>query len=239
MLHWWWCYYVCLFGLVPLWPWPVLGVSARQACHSHGQEPAQYLPQFSCQSLALAARESENTRQTDSWDTENWVRGEKASPDTFYNGLHFVNTTYRTAYCCFFPSWTLQLSFSIKWVKTILTDWPWTDFAINKKYSKIGKETNKKSISSFTSSSCQAQKTPDTGVGGVGQTTSPISGSSLSLDVWRGRWPCLSLTICVDWNVTFAWGGLMLTGDGNEMRDEWNMKCRWCAESWCNYLHSY
>ena len=189
MLHWWWCYYVCLFGLVPLWPWPVLGVSARQACHSHGQEPAQYLPQFSCQSLALAARESENTRQTDSWDTENWVRGEKASPDTFYNGLHFVNTTYRTAYCCFFPSWTLQLSFSIKWVKTILTDWPWTDFAINNKYSKIGKETNKKSISSFTSSSCQAQKTPDTGVGGVGQATSPFSGSSLSFDVWRGRWP--------------------------------------------------
>ena len=27
--------------------------------------------------------ESENTRETDSWDTENWVRGEKLSPDTF------------------------------------------------------------------------------------------------------------------------------------------------------------
>ena len=144
MLHWWWCYYVCLFGLVHYEPghW----CEARAPAAASGQEPAQYLPQFSCQSLALAARESENTRQTDSWDTENWVRGEKASPDTFYNGLHFVNITYRTAYCCFFPSWTLQLSSSIKWVKTILTDWPWTDFAINNKYSKIGKETNKKNL---------------------------------------------------------------------------------------------
>ena len=149
MLHWWWCYYVCLFGLVPLWPWPVLGVSAWQACHRHGrsgQEPAQYLPQFSCAWLC-PGRESENTRETDSWDIENWVRGEKASPDTFNNGLHFVNTRYRTAYCCSFRSWTLQLASSIKWVKTILTDWPWTDFAMNNKYSKNWqRDKQKKSI---------------------------------------------------------------------------------------------
>ena len=86
--------------------------------------------------------ESENTRETDSWDTENWVRGEKKSPDTFNNGLHFVNTGP-----CFFPSWTLCCKFRPQLNGSQLflqfADWPWTDFAINYKHCKIDKSWDK------------------------------------------------------------------------------------------------
>lgn len=89
-IHRWWCYYVCLFGLVPLWAWPLVWGHSHGHC---GQEPAQYLPQFSCPWPSPG--------QAWEWEHKgNWQlrhgklgqRRKKQSPDTFKKGLHFVNT---------------------------------------------------------------------------------------------------------------------------------------------------
>ena len=90
-IHWWWCYYVCLFGLVHYEPGHWCEATARAA--ASGQEPTQYLPQFSCPWPSPG--------QAWEWEHKgNWQlrhgklgqRRKKQSPDTFKKGLHFVNT---------------------------------------------------------------------------------------------------------------------------------------------------